>query len=122
MEIKDLIQGRPAGRSRQASWYRALIEAADELGLSTAELAEYSGCSVGTIYNWKRRLAGASAQPRTTTPDTARLVQVQVAPASTSAPRPSSFELRLAHGRSVIVPSQFDQAALVSLIKVLEQC
>lgn len=122
MELQDLIQERPAGRSRQASWYRALIEAADELGLSTAQLAEYSGCSVGTIYNWKRRLAGASAQPQATTPGVARLVQVQVAPSSTSAACPSSFELRLARDRSVIVPNQFDQASLVSLIKVLEQC
>lgn len=122
MEIEDLIQARPAGRPRQASWYRELIEAADELGLSTAELAEYAGCSLGTIYNWKRRLTGVGAHPRTAVPDAARLVQVQVQPNSTSRSRPCTFELRLSRGRSVIVPNQFDQAALVSLVEVLEQC
>ena len=122
MEIEDLIQARPAGRPRQASWYRELIEAADELGLSAAELAEHAGCSLGTIYNWKRRLAGETAQTRTTSPAAARLVQVQVTPSPTSSSHPGAFELRLACGRSVIVPNQFDQAALVSLVEALEQC
>lgn len=122
MEIEDLIQARPAGHSQKTTWYRELLEAADQHGLSASELADRAGCSLGTIYNWRRRLSNGSSVNPAPEPAAQRLVRVHV-PANPTPPiSQGAFELRLRHGRSVIVPNQFDSHALASLVEVLEQC
>ena len=122
MNIEDLIDARPSGRRNQAAWYEELICLADQQGLSSAELARRAHCSLGTIYNWKRRLSTKDVDAQASEPIGPRLVQVRALPDSAPATAQGSFELRLRHGRSVIVPSRFDQGALAAIVEVLEQC
>jgi hypothetical protein len=122
MEIEHIIEARPSGRSRQAAWYREMLKAANEQGLSSADLASRAGISLGTIYNWKRRLAEGVPSPQPDDPDAHRLVRVRLSPTPGVNVDEGTFELRLRQGRSVIVPSKFDQRALASLVEVLERC
>lgn len=122
MDIEHLLSTRPARRVDQAAWYSELLTYADQNDLSSSELASLAGLSLGTIYNWKRRLAQAAPDLDFSGIPPQRLVRVQVAPSSGPRVEPRHFELRLSRGRSILVPPGFDQGALVSLVEVLERC
>ncbi|MFT5731349.1 MAG: hypothetical protein ACJAZN_000074 [Planctomycetota bacterium] len=117
MEIEDLIEARPWGRRHQTARYEGLICLADQQGISATELARRAGCFLGTIYNWKRRLSTMGTDMQATDPRPQALVQVRALPDSATRSEPGPFELRLRHGRSVIVPSRFDHQALATLVE-----
>ena len=119
MEIEELIAARPKGRQRQAAWYRKLIETADEAGLSPAELAARASCSLGTIYNWRRRLTATTAPTSEVETRMSGLVRVHTPAVPPLNALKQSYEVRLTGGRSVLVPPHFDRkrpklAALVA--------
>ena len=122
MEIEELIASRPKGRQRQAEWYRKLIQTADEAGLSPAELASRASCSLGTIYNWRRRLTAVAAPTSDVETRIPGLVRVHAPAAPPLSALKQSYEVRLTCGRSVLVPPQFDRATLADLMETLEQC
>lgn len=101
-----------------AAWYRALLERQAESGLSVTDFAATAGVSPWTLYEWRRRLAGARGGGHDATP---RLVEVSVVPS----PPPSmatGIGVHLRSGHRLDVRSGFDDHELRRLIGVLESC
>ena len=119
MDINDLIDSKPRRRSDLPDWYSALFSAAESEDLSVSELAERAGCSIPSLYNWRRRLA-KEAEESHASPG---LVHVTV---TGSSPRPpASFErleVRLSSGHSVLVPKGVDPADLAAVLGALAPC
>ena len=95
--------------------------------MSAADLAALLEVTATNIYYWRRRLreldgkpnAGASGGP------VPGLVRVEVRSreeVKRTEPPSSSLEVRLAHSRSIIVPSGFDSTGLQALVTALEAC
>lgn len=105
-------EGRAEGR------WRALIREQEGTGLSVSEFARRRGVSVATLYWWRSQLCRRGGRGRAT-----RLVAVEVV--GSKAVDPSNgdrdFELELAGGRRLRVPSRFDAEALSRLIVVVER-
>jgi hypothetical protein len=119
MELDSLIEGRPKRREDVGAWYARLLEAADCAGISVRELAARLGCSLETVYAWRRRLSGREAhggKGRST-----GLIRVRVAESSPSDAR-ARLEIRTPSGHSVLVPSHFDPDALATVVAVLSRC
>jgi hypothetical protein len=95
-----------------ASWGRS--------GLSQAAFCQREGITYGTFGWWKRYLQKASGQqsrrrgrvPKASGP----FVEVRLSGLS------STYEVVLAGGRSIRVPSQFDPQVLSRLITAVESC
>ena len=100
-----------ARRRGREEWRRLL--AASE-GETNAELARRLGVHAVTVGSWRRRLAGTETPGE---PALAKIVEVRAVPLPMTDPR---FEVRLAGGRSVVVPPAFDAAALERLVRALE--
>ena len=107
----------------QEAWarWRALLIEQQKSGQSVAAFCRERGLRDGPFYEWKKRLQRAEANP---------FVAVQIAAVETAvtplplpvAPVPSvPMELRLRHGRSLLVSPNFDAAHLLRLLQVLEQ-
>jgi transposase-like protein len=100
-------------RRRPKEWRRLLAEW-DESGESAVGFAGRIGVSAQTLYRWRTALEGLPR--RADVAALAKIVEVRAA-----RPVPDDrFELRLAGGRSVGVPTSFDEAALARLLRVLE--
>ena len=101
-------------RRRLPKEWRRLLAEWDESGESAAGFAGRIGVSAQTLYRWRTALEGP---PRgADVAALAKIVEVR-----TARPAPDDrFELRLASGRSVGVPTSFDEAALARLLRVLE--
>jgi transposase-like protein len=92
-----------------------------------AELATLLEVTATNLYFWKRRLPERSTDVRTADPRTTRagLVEVRAATRTLSSaglPSPGALELRLADGRSILVPSGFEPDDLRALVGALEPC
>jgi len=97
-----------------AGWQRS--------GLSQAEFCRQQGLKGGTFAWWKRQLGkrGGQRPNRRGRPAKAseRFVEVRLAGLSSA----SAYEVVLARGRSIRVPSQFDPQILSRLITAVESC
>ena len=106
--------GQPSERV-EARW-RALIAEQQASGQSVAAFGRQRGLRDGPFYEWKKRLRAAETSP---------FVAVQIAAAETTAtPLPISsipLEIRLRHGRTLLVGPDFNAAPLLRLLQVLEQ-
>ena len=81
-------------------------------GDSAAVFAKQVGVSPATVWRWKQELSNvAVAQPAL-----AKIVEVR----PTLLTADDRFDVRLAGGRCVGVPTSFDEAALARLLRVLE--
>lgn len=109
------------GQPSEKVWarWRALIAEQQQSGQSVAAFCRERGLRDGPFYEWKKRLHPQEAEP---------FVAVQIAAVETSsasissAPLPSApIEVRLRHGRSLLVGPLFDAAHLLRLLAVLEQ-
>jgi hypothetical protein len=108
--------------TERASYWSALVKAWEESGSSQASFCRERGVQVGTFAWWKRQLRraqgdGAKRRGRPVK-GTGRFVEVRLAGAC-SVP---TYEVVLAHGRSIRVPSQFDLQTLSRLIAAVESC
>jgi putative transposase len=120
-------------RTRTRQRWRQRLEAQQASGLSIPEFCSREGIHKASFYRWRHRLASVAG---------AGFVEVQVAPAASSGavvtpaagippdvavaaksdrrtPCPA-IEVRLANGRTLLVPADFDREHLVKLIAVVE--
>ena len=109
--------GQPSEKV-EARW-RTLIAEQQASGQSVAAFCRERDLRDGPFYEWKKRLRPPEAEP---------FVAVEIATTETSAvpfsltPVPSApLEIRLRHGRSLLVGSDFDAPHLLRLLRVLEQ-
>ena len=109
--------GQPSEKV-EARW-RALIAEQQASGQSVAAFCRERGLRDGPFYEWKKRLRSAETSP---------FVAVQIAAAETPPVMPSAapvlsaaLEIRLRHGRSLLVGPNFDATHLLRLLQVLEQ-
>lgn len=112
------LKRRPECREDLPGWYAAALADHAHSGLSMADYAEELGVTPATLYQWRRRLA---AEAELETPASLGLIEVRVdgcAPSGPGAP----LVVRLASGRSVEVPQQFEDDDLLRLIELLERC
>jgi hypothetical protein len=114
----------------RAKYWRSVVGQWEWSGLSQVEFCRQRGINGGTFAWWKRRLRRASGdlparrgRPRKVAE---RFVEVRVASASEVEPAGASscpaYEVVLARGRSIRVPSQFDAQTLSRLISTVESC
>ena len=106
-----------------ARWTR-IIAQQQSSGLSIAEFCRLRDLSQPSYFVWRRRLqlsdggiAGPEASPA--------FVEVKIArqevQGSVSGPQACALELRLPHGRSVLVRQGFDRRVLRQLLAALEE-
>ena len=111
------------GQPSEKVWtcWRALIAEQQASGQSVAAFCRERGLRDGPFYEWKKRLQQTEASP---------FVAVEIAAAETPAmslPLPVApvssvpLEIRLRHGRSLLVGPNFEAAHLLRLLQVLEQ-
>lgn len=123
MDLKSLLQSKPAQRSALAGWYRSVLELAAEEGVSIAEIAQQVGCSRVVLYAWRRklRLEVAPEMKKVIALQPSGLLRLKVASTDRSLPE-GRFEVRCRGGRTVLVPADYDSEALRGLIEVVEAC
>jgi transposase-like protein len=101
-------------RHRRREEWRRLLAEWDESGESAVGFAGRIGVSTQTLYRWRTALEGAARGAAAAA--LAEIVEVRAA----QPPADDRFELRLGGGRSVGVPTSFDEVALARLLRVLE--
>jgi len=108
--------GQPS--EKIAARWRALITEQQASGQSVAAFCRERGLRDGPFYDWKKRLRSAETSP---------FVAVEIAAdGATATPLPvgpvssSPIEIRLRHGRSLLVGPHFEAAHLLRLLQVLE--
>lgn len=104
-----------ATRKTEARW-RALVREQESSGRTVQEFARQRGLSAASLYWWRSHLRrrGRATEPQ--------LASVTLLPTQTSAPASTSaFEIVLRSGRRLIVPRDFDAAALRHLVTELER-
>ena len=110
------MAAKPVGGA-EARW-RALIREQERSGVAVGEFARRRGVSAATMYWWRSQLSRRGGRGRAT-----RLVAVEVV--GSKAVDPSNgdrgFELELAGGRRLHVPTRFDAEALSRLIVAVER-
>lgn len=109
--------GARRGGHAEGRW-RALIREQERGGLSVAEFARRRGVSAATLYWWRSQLSRREERDRKP-----RLVAVEVigSKEGDSSNGGRGFELELAGGRRLYVPSRFDAEALSRLIAAVER-
>ena len=102
----------------EARW-RALLAEQQASEQSVAAFCRERGLRDGPFYEWKKRLRPQETEP---------FVAVQIAAGEPAVPPLPvapvlnvSLEIRLRHGRSLLVGSDFDAGHLLRLLRVLEQ-
>ena len=110
------MAARSGGRA-EVRW-RAVILEQERSGLSVGEFARRHGISAATMYWWRSRLSRRRRRG-----GTAKLVAVEVVESKEVDPSSGErgFELELAGGRRLHVPSRFDAGALSRLIAAVER-
>ena|SRR5215469_6999133 len=102
-------------RSEQAfAKWRNLVSEQGRRGQSVAAFCRERGLANSHFFYWKKRLREAA---------TPQFVAVQIANANQAparAPLSTSIEVRLSHGRSLVVTPNFDADHLRALLAVLE--
>ena len=102
---------------KTAVWtkWHGLVSEQQQSGQSVAEFCRERSLKSGQFFAWKRKLREA---------EEAQFVAVEVAPASEVrqpvAAHSGAIEVRLRHGRSVLVEPGFDVHHLRALLSVLE--
>jgi hypothetical protein len=115
------------GETDRAKYWRSIVEQWEWSGLSRAEFCRQRGINCGTFAWWKRRLRQVSGElparrgrPRK---GAERFVEVRLASAGSAATfSAAAYEVVLAGGRLIRVPSQFDGQTLSRLISAVESC
>ena len=118
MDLEALIAARPPRREDLGAWYSEILDAAERAGTRVPDLARRLGCSIETVYSWRRRLKrgpGVASQPAS------GLVRVEIAEPA-HGHDDDRFEVRTRSGRSVLVPAGFDPRALAAVVAALEAC
>jgi len=108
--------------TERARYWSGLVKAWEGSGLSQAAFCRERGVPAGTFAWWKRRLRRAQGDgvkhgersPRRVE----RFVEVRLA-GTCSMP---AYEVVLAHGRSIRIPSGFDPQTLSRRIAAVESC
>jgi len=104
---------------REKEW-RLIFVRWKQSGLSSRAFCERENVSRNLFYYWKRQIrvrdeaAAKAKKPAKTKPRPVKFVPLRVTPS------PGFFEVALAAGRTVRVPSTFEPKALARLIAVLE--
>jgi hypothetical protein len=102
--------------------YAALLSAQASSGLSMQRFAALHGVSACTLYLWRRRLSAAAPS---SVEDGPRLVAVDVVgsarPADVFAAA-DRYEIQLANGLRLRVPTDFVAARVAELLSVLRTC
>ena len=110
------------GETKRARYWADQLAGWKRSGLSQAEFCRQRGLSGGTFAWWKRQLQKAAGKlpNRRGRPAKAsgRFVEVRLAGVSSA----SAYEVVLARGRSIRVPSEFDPQILSRLIVAVESC
>lgn len=112
--------------TERARYWSDLVAAWSQSGLSQSEFCRQRGINGGTFMWWKRQLqrvpGGVADVPkrrgRPAKAASPRFVEVRLPGTSTSL----AYEVILARGRSIRVPSQFDPRVLSQLIAAVESC
>ena len=108
--------------TERAKYWAGLVSAWEQSGLSQAEFCRRRGVKVASLAWWKRQLqrqAGGAPKRRGRPPKvSSRFVEVRLAGLSSA----SAYEVVLARGRSIRVPSQFDPQIVSQLITAVESC
>ena len=97
---------KPRSRNRRAE-IEELFALRKRDGLTWRQLSARSGIPVGTLTVWQQKLRKETA---------ARFVEVETAPAPTASSPSSGFTIETASGVRVLVPADFDAAALRRLL------
>lgn len=118
------LSERPQRREDLVAWYSDALAAQEASGLSVAEVAARLDVAPTTLYQWKRRLARTTPSPaerrvKRSTPE--GLIQLTL-PQQPAPTHHAGFVVRLAGGRRVEVPDDFDDEVLQRLLSVLERC
>jgi len=110
---------------KRAGEMRAVFARFEESGLSLKAFGERESISYSTLQYWRRKLSGKESEKRPSheaavaTP----LAPVRVIPDPTPVDsRPERFDVWLANGVSVEVPTGFDELELRRLVGVLSTC
>lgn len=118
-------------RTNRADWIKR-VERWQDSGLTAKEFASELGIKASTLTHWKWRLdkerregqpscAEASAKPAKNTRRRSRAVSPPLVELQLPAVQDSCFELKLACGHRLRVPTAFDESALLRLLAVLEE-
>ena len=102
--------GREASSERQRYW-QDLIHQQQHSGLSIAAFCRQHDLSQPSFYAWRARLTNELPQMNSTA--------ISFVPLSLPASRPAIFTVRLPNGVQLDVPSDFDEAALTRLVRVV---
>jgi hypothetical protein len=105
-------------RARREVWVERIQRWIDS-GLTAKEYAAQTGFNANTLTNWKWRLGGAIQERVQRSPP---VVEVKLAPpaAAPGLEQEQRFEVVLASGAMVRVPTRFDGGALRALVAALE--
>jgi hypothetical protein len=93
----------------QQLWHQR-IEAQQSSGLRVTEFCRREGIHKAGFYAWRRRLSGTPQEG---------FVELKVEQSNRNAPS-SAIEVRLANGRTVMVPEGFDPAHLAKVVAAVE--
>lgn len=108
--------------TERARFWAEQLAAWAQSGLSQAEFCRQRELKGGTFAWWKRQLqkrdGGRLTQRRRTATPPARFVEVRLPVAHSG----TAYEVMLARGRSIRVPSAFDPQVLSQLIATVEAC
>lgn len=109
---------RPTRRQDLPAWYAAALERQASSGLSMIQFAASIGVPAVTLYQWRQRIAGATAEPE----GHIRFVELDVVdPAAPESPA-TSIRVELRSGHHLVVAPGFPGDDLRRLLEVLESC
>jgi hypothetical protein len=96
-----------------------LLDELEQSGLSVAAFARDRGVPTWRLYEGRRRRQRKAASDKSDSRPASQFLPIQLAPEPTSG---EAFEVELRGGRTVRVPSGFDEACLRRLVRALESC
>lgn len=108
-------------RTSSDEW-RKRVERWRESGLTAEQFAVEVGINAGTLRFWQYKLRKlARGESKSRTPKSASATAAPFVEVRAASPINAGFELELAGGRRLRVPTSFDADALQRLLGVLEQ-
>jgi hypothetical protein len=113
---------RPTHGAALSDHYATLLAAQASSGLSMQRFAALHGVSACTLYLWRRRLSAATPSM---VEDGPRLVAVDVVGSARPADAVGAadrYEIQLANGLSLRLPTDFVAARVVELVTMLRTC